>query len=536
MTLRVSTRLGLRLTVAISEALCVPLPSMANEAWFDHCRASAFTETDPDRFAWEYLRVQCFSKFRGLGDVTDEDRRSSAYSDLQKSEEDCANANSRLVEWWSRAHLDEKVWKRARALCERILGRLELREEFYRGCNFGPGASTGIKRIRACHQNKWVLATHATERAIPYVSAFHNWARMRQLNRFAMVVPGNRVTTVPKSWKKDRTIAIEPDWNMFLQKGIGVMIRRRLQAYGLLQNNAQEINSGLARLGSATGLLATLDMSRASDSVSMALCEALLPDSWRRVIFDLRCERGMLNGRSITYEKVSSMGNGFTFELETLLFYVLVCASSRKENWDRIFVYGDDIICATSDVPKVMETLRDAGFALNTDKSFWTGGFRESCGGHWFDGRDVTPFYVREVPTHVGDLIVHSNAMTRFVHNRPPGEPHPFEDVGRLMKRQVPRKYRGPLGMDGVLWSNWDEACPRWVPKEQRYDQSAFTKRPVGVKKIPFRYGALLAALWNGPSDDAEVRMSRLPRREYVYKPTSVAIDREQWYAFNGIC
>jgi hypothetical protein len=106
----------------------------------------------------------------------------------------------------------------------------------------------------------------------------------------------------------------------------------------------------------------------------------------------------------------SSMGNGFTFELESLLFYaitrVLAKASGIK---GRISVYGDDIICPVRLVPRLKRMLAFLGFRLNSKKTHYKGFFRESCGIHIYKGLDVTPFYIRrEVSTH-SDLILHLN-------------------------------------------------------------------------------------------------------------------------------
>jgi hypothetical protein len=43
----------------------------------------------------------------------------------------------------------------------------------------------------------------------------------------------SKVRVVPKNAKTDRTICIEPDLNIFVQLGIGAVIRERLKAYGL---------------------------------------------------------------------------------------------------------------------------------------------------------------------------------------------------------------------------------------------------------------------------------------------------------------
>ena len=68
--------------------------------------------------------------------------------------------------------------------------------------------------------------------------------------------------TVPKSYKTNRVIAIEPSWSMFFQKGVGRMIRKRLERFGQLHPDAQERAKNFARVGSDTGLLATLDLVR----------------------------------------------------------------------------------------------------------------------------------------------------------------------------------------------------------------------------------------------------------------------------------
>jgi hypothetical protein len=94
------------------------------------------------------------------------------------------------------------------------------------------------------------------------------------------------------------------------------------------------------------------------------------------------------------------MGNGFTFELQSLLFYAAVLTvfdlfpSIGKDR--RCRVYGDDIILPTAYAGIFVEFLSWLGFTTNPDKSFVDGPFRESCGKHYFLGDDVTPFYIRE--------------------------------------------------------------------------------------------------------------------------------------------
>lgn len=490
----------------------------------DVCRAFAFSSDTAEEFSSWYLRSECFSKFRSGG--VDLKRSTLTQQKFLDAEYACELANARLVDTWSRASLNQSVWRRARSLVADVLGQFPW-DSFPRYCGFGPGASVGLPSRKAFHQNKWELSTHITEGALPYFSAFDRWAGLDGLSRNLTVVPGNKVTTVPKSYKIDRTIAIEPDWNMFFQKGVGGLIRRRLQRVGLLHPDAQEKNRALARLGSWTGSLATLDMSAASDSVSLALCEALLPESWFRVILDLRSPAGQYEGQEewITYSKVSSMGNGFTFELETLLFWALSLAACGKANHDRVSVYGDDIVVPTHHASLVISVLNEAGFSINVDKTFVDGPFRESCGGHYWRGRDVTPFYIRGPMDSVNDLIVTGNHIVRWCANQGHTFIGPWWKCYRAIRHNVPRPLWGPYGHDGVLWANWDQCRPFWHRDFQSYRQRVIRRE---TKDVDFgeRHGGLLHALWTSTADH-EASWGLLPRERWGTSKTYV--DRDQW-------
>jgi len=63
-----------------------------------------------------------------------------------------------------------------------------------------------------------------------------------------------------------------------------------------------------------------------------------------------------------------------------------------------VYVYGDDIIVPTDDAAAVVGHLQKYYCKVNMSKSFWTGKFRESCGMDAFNGVEVTPTYIREMP------------------------------------------------------------------------------------------------------------------------------------------
>jgi hypothetical protein len=86
------------------------------------------------------------------------------------------------------------------------------------------------------------------------------------------------------------------------------------------------------------------------------------------------------DGEYHVLKKMSSMGNGYTFELMTLI----LTAISRTLD-PAATVFGDDIIIAKDCAPRLIELLQEVGWVVNLDKSFVEGPFRESCGANWHD-------------------------------------------------------------------------------------------------------------------------------------------------------
>ena len=205
------------------------------------------------------------------------------------------------------------------------------------------------------------------------------------------VLDENVVTVVPKNWKTDRTIAKEPSGALPLQLAFDAWAKDRLRRYGVDLSD-QSKNQRLAKLGSETGKLATLDLSMASDTLSFNLVAWLLPEPWLRYLLACRSARYTGPFGTGTYAKFSSMGNGATFSLESLIFYAAVRAVGSRGGT----VYGDDIIVETELAGDLQRLLRFIGFYVNREKSFTSGPFRESCGVHYYDGTYVSPFTIKE--------------------------------------------------------------------------------------------------------------------------------------------
>jgi len=220
--------------------------------------------------------------------------------------------------------------------------------------------------------------------------------------------------TVPKNSDIDRVAAKEPDLNMFLQKAFGNQIRTCLKRAGVDLND-QTHNQELARIGSITGSLMTVDLSSASDSVTYELVKRVLPSDWFYYLDLVRSKTTLVDDCVHVNEMFSSMGNGFTFELESLIFLAITQAVAYFRGIrGQISVYGDDIIAPSELNLDLTSALAFCGFRLNESKSFWTGSFRESCGAHWYGGRDVSPFYIRKPFSTISDLILTLNQLVEW--------------------------------------------------------------------------------------------------------------------------
>lgn len=280
---------------------------------------------------------------------------------------------------------------------------------------FSGGASTSRKRTSSQPAGKYLGKVHATRRCYDYFCDYvaeevPGW--LLGGSDFACeVVPGNVLFTVPKKTDIDRVAAKEPDLNMFIQKGVGNHFRNSLRRVGINLRD-QGVNRSLALVGSKHDSLATLDLSSASDSVTTELVATLLPVCWFNLLDTVRCHVTTIDGEEHSNEMFSSMGNGFTFELESLLFYSIARTVAYFRGTSGIIsVYGDDLI-----VPRDMShyfqwVLSYLGFSVNTEKTFHEGAFRESCGGHYLYGDDITPFYIRKPIETVVDVMHVANSL-----------------------------------------------------------------------------------------------------------------------------
>lgn len=264
-----------------------------------------------------------------------------------------------------------------------------------------------------------------------YARNFPEWANAENIRKAsfgeACIVKASKLSCVPKRRDISRTICVEPTLNMFAQLGFGARIAERLKTFFGIDIEVQQMrNRELARRGSVDGSFATIDLSSASDTISLKMLAAMLPPDFMSWLKLLRCGQTMLpDGSLVELDMVSTMGNGYTFPLQTMLFSCVVAAAARARGGDLLNsshvalgawgVYGDDIIVPQGfiyrrafrkaqwygdfllrDVNRLLDLL---GFKVNGSKSFSEGPFRESCGGDYYSGHDVRGVYFKTLKT-----------------------------------------------------------------------------------------------------------------------------------------
>jgi hypothetical protein len=407
-------------------------------------------EFQPERYLesqWQTARddYQAISFLRKMQDfnIPGVDRNSAALKKFIEAEEQCRKTNARIRSCRVRGfppRVDAVIVAATRKISA-WLGKLDARSWALR-CRFGPGADAFNKGTRSSpyHKLSGMSSTRDFHDGAQALVRDHPvWARsvvagiVDPLDHFVQndvaqaitILPGNRVTFVPKTALIDRSIAIEPGLNIFAQLGLGALIRGRLKHIGLDLDD-QVPNQVLALRGSLDGSVATIDLSSASDTVAREVVRELLPDSWYNAMDWVRSKMGTYQGESgeisFRYEKFSSMGNGFTFELESMIFYALAlgCADAIGLSSDRhlIRAYGDDITVPTSLVELLEEVLDFLGFTVNLKKSFSSGVFRESCGADFFNGVNVRPYFQKELCNNARSLFRLANGIRRVAYRR----------------------------------------------------------------------------------------------------------------------
>ncbi|UJQ85699.1 MAG: putative replicase protein [Hampduvirus faecihabitans] len=245
------------------------------------------------------------------------------------------------------------------------------------------------------------------------------WAEQGGLDSTS--TPTSKLICVPKTQKGPRLIASEPVAHQWCQQVIWKFLEERVAKTWIsnsLTFRDQRGNQVFAQQASKTGSHWTVDLSAASDRVSCRFVERLFrrsPDLLRALIavrtpyisqeIDRACPK--------LYElrKFTTMGSACTFPVESIGFLTIALSAVLHVRKIRptfrsliriskeVRVFGDDLIIP-SDAGKVLEALlHHLDFKVNHAKTHRNGRFRESCGMEVYDGVDVTPSYILQLPT-----------------------------------------------------------------------------------------------------------------------------------------
>lgn len=468
------------------------------------------------------------------------DRQGAAVEKFIAAERKCRVTNERL--WTERPERDVAgVLHVAQRIIAQILGLVPSYADlpFF----FGPGATTNVVGRIANFRTKLAAPMQCSQSLVEglaeFLEEFPLWCdcvateHLDGAWRVPVEIRPARLGFVPKTSKTDRTICVEPSLNALGQKGIGAYMKKRLGLFGVNLRD-QTVNQRYALEGSVNGSLATIDLSSASDTVSYALVMSLLPFEWFELLDRFRSESVEVPGGTLVLEKFSSMGNAYTFELESVIFYALALAACDsldlvgkpifgrngyllERAWP-ISVFGDDIIVPGASYELLVKVLNWCGFEVNPDKSFSTGFFRESCGADWLYGFDVRPWYLKDEVSERLLFMAHNffmrkgeRSLAKICFNRTAKEFRLFGPDGYGDGHLIGTYTLRPSGKEG-----WEGGYFRsWKGKPNRHEKEYQTDVLVPA------YAVAARMCEEGPVDPDLVRGTK------GYRTTSIYTARE---------
>lgn len=485
---------------------------LKNSWEFGEYDAIATASVDPREYtsAQDYFKDAAAAAFLRKSNFlpTSFDRERNAFERYAKAEVACARTNITFgsLESWTPTPAKRDMlefFKRVRKEVRGVLGDVPPFEEVCRRARFGPGSIVGTTGGQSAPLDKLSIDTTYTADVSPFLLDWvsTSWATsVVACGKTLKRVPGGELIFVDKDAKTKRSIIKGAAVNVFYQLGAGSVLRERLnQATGIDLDNQAAVHRELAMLASIKRHLCTLDLASASDSIARELVRFLLPKSWFVLLDSLREKYVKIGKDYCALEKFSAMGNGFTFELETIIF-LCICAVVCKDNGHEpcfgksLSVFGDDIIAPDHLAMQLKIRLEQAGFTLNMEKSFWGRDcwFRESCGGDYFGGTDVRPYFLKELPNEPQDIISVANGIRRMANpdSNYDGGLGLFGRAWRVTLDHLPshiRQLRGPRALGDAVIHDREKSWTR--VKTIRSIRYIRAYKPVALRVGVYGYG-----------------------------------------------
>jgi len=426
----------------------------------------------PIEFKAEYQVKNLLKRYRFQKDLYTDDEL------VQKAIDGFLATQNRLADYNNLDSLDtltKHVLDVAAKYIAHVLG--EFSDDEHRSlCKFGSKASVGVPLRKACEAARWELPMSGSAEQIAWFDSEMSqvecvreyWAAQQdsdpQKGSIYQEVNCLTLVLVPKTFKSLRSIMPNTTIGSYMSGGIGEMIRKRLKRVGYDIRTLQSAHRVLAQESSITGKNVTVDLSAASDTISTTLVSRLLPLDWFEAMNLSRIGTVRLpDGSEVESKTFCTMGIGYTFPLQTLIFLSLLKAIARITSWGKacdISVYGDDMIFDASLYGFVEVVFSKLGFIINEEKSFSDGPFRESCGGDYHSGVDVRPFQPRN-----GSACVSKTAYEAVLYKTINGllrrwSEHEIEGTLACLLSELSRVVRGVKIVPGDFPDDSGVRCP----------------------------------------------------------------------------
>nr|UJQ85376.1 MAG: hypothetical protein 3 [Leviviridae sp.] len=377
-------------------------------------------------------------------------------------------------------------------------------------------------------------------------------------SRPSLSEPFSRLYAVPKTAKGPRLIASEPTAHQWCQQLTRSFLESRLSGlFGdkFITLKDQEPSKQFAQRASLDGSMATVDLSSASDRLSCWLVERAFRSnpSVLRALHSHRTRSLRVRFNELEEDfllrKFATQGTAVTFPVQSIIFFICAITASGfvangPEDFivrggktrltglcNKVRVFGDDIIIPKHGYDRLVLLLTLLGLKVNLKKSFFKGHFRESCGGDYFMGYDVTPVKTKSLaatgPNSRQALIDYSNNL--FTKG--------FWNAAKSVESTIPRWVInnlpvigvdiGGVGLTSFCGSYVDHLKKRWNRHYHRYEVRAYTLKSIARRKKTNSANAVLQYFSEAPC----------PTTKWEHGIASVpkTVDRLRWeYPYYG--
>lgn len=268
--------------------------------------------------------------------------------------------------------------------------------------------------------------------------------RTQLIENVLTIVDGSRGSSVYKDTKKRRFINVETLFAVLLQRLLANHLRKKLKIYG----NDLDLGQDHHKQMISKPNYATIDKSNASDSNHFDQMYFMLDGSrgsrrFRKYIIDYRSYSTKLKSNWFVAYKTSSMGNGFTFELMTLILFGLARQLDPTAR-----VYGDDVIIDNMVAEQYLRIIQHLGWIPNLTKTFVNSPLRESCGAFYDDDYGYITCYETKWCENISDVVTLCNKVYLLAKHTKTALKTDFEELHKEFMSVVDPSLKGPVYFD----------------------------------------------------------------------------------------